>query len=270
MRVDLYTRCWNDAHMLGFFFRHYDDIVNRYIVFDDGSTDGSLEILKSKANVEIRPAPRLIDPTSRMLSNLPFHESCWKESRGRADWVIQTDIDEHLHHRDLRTYLERCKRSGITIIPALGYQMISDEVPPEGARLSRDLVIGAPWLEMNKLSIFSPDDVSATHFRLGRHSAAPAGNIVAPAREEVLLLHYKYLGFERTYQRHLKFSTRLGERDRANGWGHKYLWSKEELRADWENVKALAVDVSSDDLRPWETHAAPRWWMAIPRAAVSI
>ena len=45
MRIDLYTLCWNDADMLGFFFRHYDRFVQRYIVYDDGSTDQSLEIL---------------------------------------------------------------------------------------------------------------------------------------------------------------------------------------------------------------------------------
>jgi len=32
MRIDLYTRCWNDAHMLGFFFRHYDTLVQRYVI----------------------------------------------------------------------------------------------------------------------------------------------------------------------------------------------------------------------------------------------
>ena len=29
--------------MLAFFFRHYDPWVDRYVIYDDGSTDGSLE-----------------------------------------------------------------------------------------------------------------------------------------------------------------------------------------------------------------------------------
>ena len=57
MRIDLYTRCWNDAHMLGFFFRHYDPLVQRYVVFDDGSTDGSLDFLRAHPKVEVRPMP---------------------------------------------------------------------------------------------------------------------------------------------------------------------------------------------------------------------
>jgi hypothetical protein len=251
--------------MLGFFFKHYDCVATRYIVYDDGSTDESLEVLRTKPNVEIRPPPDLVDSTSRMASNLVFHENCWKESRDRADWVIQTDVDEHLYHRDLPTYLTRCKAAGITIIPALGYQMISDRFPSTDKDLAKEVVFGAPWVQMNKLSIFSPDDVTATNYTVGRHAAAPTGNIIAPDREEVLLLHFKYLEFAQVARRHKRFSTRLLERDRANRWGHKYLWSDEELRADWMNVQACAVDVSSDDLQPWRSHNAPRWWAAVPR-----
>ena len=33
--------------MLGFFFRHYNPFVTRYTIFDGGSDDGSLEILRA-------------------------------------------------------------------------------------------------------------------------------------------------------------------------------------------------------------------------------
>ena len=56
MRIDLYTLCWNDADMLGFFFQHYDRFVQRYVVYDDGSTDRSLDILHANPKVEVRTA----------------------------------------------------------------------------------------------------------------------------------------------------------------------------------------------------------------------
>ena len=100
MKIHLYALCWNDADMLPFFFRHYDRFVTRYIIFDDGSTDESLAIMQSRQNVELRKFVRE-DADSFALSEQAVSNHCWKASRGVADWVIITDIDEHLHHTDL-------------------------------------------------------------------------------------------------------------------------------------------------------------------------
>ena len=82
MKIDLYTLCWNDADMLPFFFRHYDRFVTRYFIFDEGSTDASLLILRSHPNVEIHRFVR-VDPASFALSEQALSNECWKASRGR-------------------------------------------------------------------------------------------------------------------------------------------------------------------------------------------
>ena len=266
MIVHLYTRCWNDADMLPFMFRHYDPVVQRYIVFDAGSTDGSLEILASHPKTEVRPMPPPSDPSSRIASDLSVLENCWHESRGAADWVVVTDIDEHIYHRDLPAFLARCKTSGVTIVPALGYHMISEEFPARDLLLCDCLTTGAVRPHHNKLNLFSPDHVRATNFTPGRHAAEPQGDIVAPDRDELLLLHYKYLGFERIYARHQHFQARQGAKDLARGWGYHYAWSREQLRSNWNQLSARLVDIAAPNFNPDESHPRPRWWDKYRRA----
>ena len=264
LKVDLYTWSWNDAHMLGFLFRHYDDLVQRYVVHDDGSTDDTLDILRANPKVEIRPVSFTGNPSSLVQSFLPFFEQCWKESRDTADWVIVTEIDEHLYHPDLPAYLNACKAAGVTIIPALGYQMLSDTFPSPDLRLCEHLTMGAPWVQMNKLNIFSPKDIDRVNYSLGRHAARPTGYVVLPECDELLLLHYKYLGFENTFRRHQQCAARLREKDIAKGWAHKWRWTREQLREDWEQFERRLMDVSRLHPDPSGSHSAPRWWRASP------
>jgi hypothetical protein len=261
MKIDLYTRCWNDAHMLGFFFRHYDPLVRRYVIFDDGSTDGSYELLLTHPKVKLRAMPPRADPHSRIVSGTAVLESCWHESRGSADWVIVTDIDEHIHHADdLAAYLRACKANGVTIIPALGYEMIADEFPRDDLLLCRTLTRGAPWSGMNKLAVLSPDDIAAVHFQPGRHSAEPVGNVVAPARDELLLLHYRHLDFERTLARHALARSRQRATDLAMGLGFQYSWTRMQLAQHWEELSRRAIDIADPELRPWQSHEGTLWW----------
>ncbi|WP_119302988.1 glycosyltransferase family 2 protein [Dongia deserti] len=51
--IHLYCLCWNEERMLPFFFRHYDDLVARYFVFDNGSTDRSIGMLKQHPKVTL-------------------------------------------------------------------------------------------------------------------------------------------------------------------------------------------------------------------------
>ena len=125
-----------------------------------------------------------------------------------ADWVILTEIDEHLYHRNLTAYLGMCKKRGITIVPALGYQMLCATFPPADQLLCQAVTTGAPWQRMNKLA---SDAVETLNYAPGRHTARPTGRIVAPRYDRVLLLHYRYLDFERTYRRNQAAAVSCGK-----------------------------------------------------------
>ena len=242
MKIDLYARCWNERDMLPFFFLHYDKIVQRYIIYDDASTDDSQEILRRNPKVEFRPMPPYSDPESRISSALALQETCWKESRGIADWVIVTDIDEHLYHPDMYNYLARCRAQGVTIIPGLGYQMLSEQFPEHKTLLCHSVTRGACYPYYSKLNLFSPNEIEAVNYTPGRHTAAPTGRVVIPAQDELLLLHYHYLGFERVRKRYAQFSTRQRKNDIAMGWGPQYSWSSQQLREAWNLVASRLVE----------------------------
>jgi hypothetical protein len=253
-RVHLYAACWNEIGMIDWFFRHYDSWVERYVIFDDGSTDGSRERLARHPRVDLRELERT-HPDSLVLSLLDLYDNGWKESRGAADWVVVVNLDEHLHHPDMPGYLARCRAAGVTAIPALGYQMVSEHVPPPDATLTGVVPLGVPWRNMSKLALFDPDAIEEIAYAVGRHTASPAGRVVYPERDELLLLHFKCLGVDYVDGRHAEQRTRLGEVDRTHGYGHRYLFDRGET-AEWlsglhgEAVEALAAG----------DHPEPRWW----------
>ena len=259
LTVHLYAQCWNDEWNLPFFFRHYDGLVDRYFIYDDGSTDQSWALLQAHPKVEARRFVRNV-PESFVLSEQVFSNQCWKESRAAADWVIVIDVDEHLFHPSGRAYLSRCGAEGVTMIPALGFQMISEREPTSVENLCLDHPIGAPWEPLMKVGIFNPEAITEMNFAPGRHTSDPVGRIRVPGTDELLLFHYKYMGFQRTHRRHQQLRKGLGSLDIQNGWGHKYWWSAEELRKDWDRSAQDAVDTTVLGGHPAANYPIRPWW----------
>jgi hypothetical protein len=62
-------------------------------------------------------------------------------------------------------------KQGITLVPALGYQMVDDDQPDPCELLCATRTWGAPFAFMNKLSIFNPTELTESGFGAGRHMA---------------------------------------------------------------------------------------------------
>jgi len=259
MVVHLYAICWNEIRVLEFFLRHYAGWVDRFYLFDDGSDDGTVEILRTKAGIEVRPFPHRC-ARSYEMSQKALHDECWKESRGAADWVIVTDVDEHLYHPRLGEYLNYCADRGVTYIPALGVDMLTEKFPQSGEHLCHTRTRGVPDAWYSKLRLFNPDALDEVNFSVGGHTAYPSGSLVLPEKDEVLLLHYKHLGLDYVLPRHAALRARLKEEDLRNGWGSHYFRTPEEYKLELEAAKPKLIDISDSQYVPANDHREPRWW----------
>lgn len=215
--LHVYTSTHNDLYMLKFFIRHYERFASKIFVYDDMSTDGTVEYCMSKA-----PLVQLMDPGFSGIDELKLQEMRNREykihSRGVADWVIIGDSDENHWHPDLLQRLSRLKHGGCMCVVSHGWQMFGTEAP-QGNCLLMDKVRDGISDTMYDRTIFRPEiDIS---IGIGHHGfEIIKGNGYVLADDPVFkLLHFKYISRQTVIDRHNRSFSRLSERNRANGWG---------------------------------------------------
>jgi hypothetical protein len=239
--IHVYAICWNEEKMLPHFFKHYNDIADQFFIYDNGSTDNSLLMLSAHPKVSVDKFE--VVGYSFVRTAQGIFNQFWKNSKGKADWVIVCDIDEHLYHPNLRSYLQQCTSNGITLIEPLGYEMFSDSFPNTDKPLHETIRRGARAPLFDKPQIFNPNEIQEINFGLGRHDAFPVGNVSKPSNKEVLLLHYKYLGFDYLNARYTTLKQGLRPEDIQLQFGYHYLWDEKRKLEEFESLKSRAVKI---------------------------
>ena len=92
------------------------------------------------------------------------------------------------------------------------------------------------------------------------HAAAPKGRLKRPRTNDLLLYHFKYVGYERTRDRQRAEGERLGPVDIAKGHGVHYLWDEETFRRRWLEVISKAIDLKALPTDAAEVAEGPFWW----------
>jgi hypothetical protein len=259
MSIHLYAACWNEERIIPFFLRHYEPLVDRIVIYDDGSTDRSAELLHASPKVEVRPFTR--DAESYLDAHIALYDRCWQESRGRADWVCLVDLDEFLFHPDWDHYLGAQKEAGVTIIKAVGYDMVSEEFPPAGAALATLLTCGQRSHHLDKTALFDPNAIEQINHSVGRHLVSPVGRIVPLAKEGMQLRHYKNLGLDHLLARTHALAGRLTSDDLARGWSAHYLRDDDFIRTQFQEQLSQAVPVRLPSRsKPKKKPKKKSWW----------
>ncbi len=204
MKIDVYSNIYNEEFMLPYWLRHYETIADRIFVWDGGSTDGTLDILKKHHKVTLLPRDQRGHDDHYYVTEL--YPQYKEHSCGVSDLVIIADADEFVYHPNLKETLSRLVKDGVEIIQCDGYSMMSNNLPTTNGQIYDSLKVGIESNMGTKWTIHSPNvDV---RYRKGRHGTPYnfRGNYKNSRHKYhgIKLLHYRYIGKEYIEERERK------------------------------------------------------------------
>jgi glycosyltransferase involved in cell wall biosynthesis len=239
MRIHLYTLSWNEKAIMPFFLAHYGKYCEKIVVYDNESTDETPEIVRSFPNAELRSWSS--GNTFHDGMHLDIKNSAYKESRGKADWVVVCDADEFLYHPNLVQVLASYKAKGINYPKIRGYEMLPERMPESGEDLCLKYRRGARYENLDKRAIFDPSlDIN---FHLGSHDGDWPRDAVESPEADIILMHYKMLSLDYFIARHTLLATRLSDFNKEKGAGGHYLWSKSRMEKTYNGFRRRRVNV---------------------------
>lgn len=237
--IHYYAVCWNEEKILPFVLDYYDQIVDRFIIYDNFSTDNTINILNKNKKVELIQfeSGNSFDD----LVHIKIKNNYWKKSRGKADYVIVCDVDEFLFHPCLGEYLLKSKQEKITFFTPVGYNMYSKEFPVYDAKrpITEFVKNGVKDMNFNKSIIFDPCAIVEINYTAGAHYCYPWGLVKSNDNDELLLLHYKHLGVEYVLNRFRMYKNRLSDENVERSYGLQYLQDEQKITLEIESkIKA--------------------------------
>lgn len=226
--VHYYAVCWNEELILPWMFKYYGQFVDCFTIYDNYSSDKTEEIINNNPKAEIikfGDKDHFDDFANQKIKN-----TCWKRSRGKADWVVVCDMDEFLYHPNLESLLQKLVDEKVSFPTTMGYDMFSESFPKYDGRYQlTDLVQqGVRYQWFDKHIVFDPYMIVDTFFDPGAHHANPTGIVSRGSDNTALkLLHYKNLGIDYLMSRHRQLGERLSAANLNKGFGIHYLSSKQ-------------------------------------------
>jgi len=233
MSSTLYFINWNDSFYLPFIKKHYGKFCQQIILFDNHSTDNSVE-LANELGFEVFSFGK-----PGVLSDSDYLEvknNCWKGAQ--TDWVIVCDADEFVYfpkglffHKITDLQWLACMASlDYTILEPEGYHIYSNNLPEKDIL---EINTGLPDTKYNKPIMFNPKKIKEINFVPGSHRAQPLGE-VKTYLSFPKLLHYRFIGGpQRLIDRHAEYRLRLCAENLEKRWGTQYLISDDKRKTEW-------------------------------------
>lgn len=231
LKIDVYSIMRNEIEMVQYFLRHYEVFADRIFVWDDGSNDGTREIL------EAHPKVKLLPLNMDGADDVYYVKYLWPQyeeiSRGYADWVICVDADEFVYHPNFIQRLNELTERGDKRIRLEGYTMYHPTFPITTGQIYEEVKVGWPDKWSQKTVLFTPN--MHMTWGPGRHQCVPTRHIPTTKNSGIHLLHFRYLSPEYFLSRNKRncesLKIRFKEEKRYNlpdgTRGVPYVWYEE-------------------------------------------
>lgn len=240
--IHYYAVCWNEERILPYVLDYYKRFVDEFFIYDNYSSDKSVEIIQSydHTHVFFFETEGFSDTVHMNIKN-----SVWKQSRGRADYVVVCDMDELLYADDVKIFLNQVLTNHYSYFVPNGYNMYAKAMPEykKGIVISDELKRGVEAENFSKAILFDPHRIVEINYTPGCHSSSPIGIVKKYHSPDFKLLHYKYIDIDYLIARHSSYAQRLSADNLANNYGIEYLKKIEQLQAEYEQGMREAKEI---------------------------
>lgn len=237
--LDCYTFTWNEERLLPKYLAYYGPLCRRILVYDDASTDKTVEILKAHPKVELRSLE--VEKDSCIETQTALINQIWRESIGKVDWVLLNAVDEFVGP-DLLGALQKHKDEGHIIVKPRGYDLLAEKVT------DKIRMAFSPY--RTKPSLFRPDLIAEINFHPGAHVASflshEGEEIPQIEKTSLEMRHYRYIGREETWQRYQELNKKRRHGDWKQAFGHQYGYSREEFDEEFDFFYTRSEEMTFD------------------------
>lgn len=236
MKIDVFATCYNEEIILPYFLKHYKKFARNITIYDNMSTDNSVNIM-NEYGVNVIPFNTNGKFEESVLMSI--RNTCWKGSD--ADWVIVCDTDELIYHENIIEVLSNINANHIV---TEGYEMMSEQLPTTEGQIYEELKMGYFKPDYSKPCLFKPSEIKDINFAPGSHTATPtADNLISVRDSGIKLLHYKYLNRDVLIRKYDHYRVRQSDEMIRNGWGNYQQWNADVINSQFNAWLAISENI---------------------------
>lgn len=244
------TLAYNEAKMIPYVMAYHERLgFDKLIVYDNESTDNTVELIKQYPFVEVRTfstGNHMDDETHSKLKSDTIREFAGEENA----WLYVGDFDEVLYYNgNFKDFLSAMDSSGCTYYNGQLINLVRREFP-ETDKLAHETADIFNYFGDggNKTTLIKASGSRSVRFTPGAHSVTVSHTLPAKSINSVTsdlkAFHLKFIDYNNAINKMKNAVLRFSDRNKQCGYGsHYYRNSKDaEYARQWEQRMRDAID----------------------------
>lgn len=244
--------CKNEEDIIPFCIQYWSRIADKVIVYDNHSTDSSVELLSKYDWIEIRTFDS--DGQNDVIQK-QVKEQAYLEFKDQCDILIITDMDEVFYFNDFKAISEAFVSGDYNILMTPIFSLCEDSKPP----YSEDKLLHQQchkfykqkmnhmqgFDDYSKLSIFNTKITEKVNMSVGQHYVQTSPQMKIMLSMDGFNLHIdKGLSKSFFIEKRQKMGGNLSETNKRANMCIEYLKSVEELEKEYNEKQKNAFDLN--------------------------
>lgn len=245
--------CKNEEEIIPWCIQYWSRITDKVIVYDNHSTDSSVELLSQYDWIEVRTFDS--DGQNDVIQK-QVKEQAYLEFKDECSILIITDMDEVFYFNDFKAISEAFVSGGYNILMTPIISLCEDSKPP----YMRDKLLHQQchkfykqkmnhmqgFEDYSKLSIFNTKTTDRVSMSVGQHYVQTSPGMRIMLSDKDFCLHVdKGLGEDFFVQKRQKMGANLSQMNIRGGMCLEYLKKEEELRKEYRDKQEKSFDINS-------------------------